>query len=194
MNYKYIYIDSNWSLLLSEASIYFIHLLASTFGISPYQALRQKPKNKSTSQKWQNFHFHSSCLLSFTRSAKDRSRQAQPLPSSQVIENRFLVWKWKTKNFPQTPITPPTPSRLHLPGYSPPLRPPASLQDSKGWGDLLSCSLNLLPTSYIAYDPLSPLPSHSDDSSKLPLESFQCSLFQSPVCPGSFHVHLSLSL
>ena len=39
---------------------------------------------------------------------------------------------------PQDPSTPPTPSRLLLPGYSPPLRPPAGLQVGQGWGDLLS--------------------------------------------------------
>ena len=49
------------------------------------------------------------------------------------------------KNLTQSPSTPPTPSRLHLPGYSPPLRPPAGLQDGKGWGDLHS-SFPLIPS------------------------------------------------
>ena len=79
------------------------HLFASTFGSSPYQALTYKPKNKSISQQWQNFHFYPSRLLLFTRSAKNWSRQTQPLPGSQVIENRLLVWKLQTKNFPKDP-------------------------------------------------------------------------------------------
>ena len=44
--------------------------------------------------------------------------------------------KWP-ENFPRSPSTPPTPSRLLLPGCSPPLCSPAGLLDGKGWGDLL---------------------------------------------------------
>ena len=40
------------------------------------------------------------------------------------------------KKLTQSPNTPPTPSRLLLPGCWPPLRPPAGLQVGKGWGDL----------------------------------------------------------
>ena len=65
---------------------------------------------------------------------------------------------------------------------------------AKGGGTSILVPFNPLPPSDIAFYPLSPLPSHSDDSSKLPLESFQCSLFLSLVCPGSFRVHRSLSL
>ena len=46
------------------------------------------------------------------------------------------VRKWP-ENFPRCPSTPPTPSRLLLPGCSPPLCSPAGLLDGKGWGDLL---------------------------------------------------------
>ena len=60
--------------------------------------------------------------------------------------NNTLKWGFAKQpltlfpKIPQDPSTPPTPSRLLLPGYSPPLRPPAGLQDGEGWGDLLSFS------------------------------------------------------
>ena len=58
--------------------------------------------------------------------------------------NNTLKWGFAKQpltlfpKIPQDPSTPPTPSRLLLPGYSPPLRPPAGLQVGQGWGDLLS--------------------------------------------------------
>ena len=64
---------------------------------------------------------------------------------------------------------------------------------AKGGGTSILVPFNPLPTSCIAFFPLSPLPSHSVCSSKLPPESFQCLLFLSPVCPGSLCVSLSLS-
>ena len=54
--------------------------------------------------------------------------------------SRLFAWKHSQK-FAQNPSTPPTPSRLLLPGCSPPLRPPAGLQVGKGWGDLHSRTL-----------------------------------------------------
>ena len=57
-------------------------------------------------------------------------------PAHRKRETDSLIKSVETKNFPTAPSTPPTPSRLLLPGYSPPLRPPAGLQVGKGWGDL----------------------------------------------------------
>ena len=53
----------------------------------------------------------------------------------------YSLNKSSPKNFPRNPCTPPTPSRLLLPGCSPPLCSPAGLLDGKGWGDLLLPSL-----------------------------------------------------
>ena len=55
-------------------------------------------------------------------------------PAHRKRETDSLIKSVETKNFPTAPSTPPTPSRLLLPGYSPPLRPLLACRLAKGGG------------------------------------------------------------
>ena len=83
---------------------------------------------------------------------------SQNTPPDSLLESIF------TKILTQSPSTPPTPSRLHLPGYYPPLLPPAGLQDGVGQGRPPIWASSCPPTSCTSVCPPSPLPSRSSCS------------------------------
>ena len=92
-----------WFQLVSTAfkgfKILFRHLLRVLSCSTPFQALTpksQKEQNKDDTNQ-DTFTFIQFVSSRSTRSAKNWSRQAQPLPSSQVNENRLLVWKQKSQ-------------------------------------------------------------------------------------------------
>ena len=75
------------------------HLLRVLSCKTPFQALTPKSQKEQNNDNidWDTFTFIQFVSSRSTRSAKNWSRQAQPLPSSQVNENRLLVWKQKSQ-------------------------------------------------------------------------------------------------
>ena len=123
-------IISNWSLLLLETLKYFTRHLLQVLSASA--RFKHWHKSQTSEQlKRQNFHFHPSLLFSFNSAENWYIGQAGQSTAHKWLKIENLVWKPSDKNSPQSPSTPPTPSRLLLPGLSPPLCPPAGLQFGK---------------------------------------------------------------
>ena len=138
----------NW--LMIPTGFYCIQRLRNIFSDIYCKYFRHKTvssteeNNKKNWQRRQNFHFHLNFRLPFN--SAENWFLGKPANPQRTSDWKLILLNESFRNFhflkiTQSPSTPPTPSRLHLPGYSPPLRPPAGLQDGKGWGDLHSSSL-----------------------------------------------------
>ena len=175
----------------SEASKYFSDIYSRVLSSRrPYQALTIITTSKTILKIKLSLFFK--YLLPFN-SAKNwclgTGQARQSLAHKWIKADNLKRSENETKNFPLDPSTPPTPSRLLLPGISPPLRPLLTFRLAKGGGTSILVPFNLLPTSDIAFCRLSHPPSHSCDSSKSAPGSSRCSLSPSPVCPGSLNAH-----
>ena len=134
-----IHIDSNWSLLRSKALKYYLDIYCEYFRV--LHRFKHWPQNLKKS-KIKTIQIET---LSLSSNLSPLVPLGQP-KTGPGRPNHSRAPKWmKTdslydsknhKKLTQSPNTPPTPSRLLLPGCWPPLRPPAGLQVGKGWGDL----------------------------------------------------------
>ena len=133
----WLYNESKRSILLLEAqNLSFLIFIASTFVIKTVSSTDKKTNKQARHRDDKTFTFIWIFSSPSTR-LKTGTSASRPFHSSQVIENWSFEMKTLTfQKFILSPCTPPTPSRLLLPGCWPHLRPPAGLQDGKGWGDL----------------------------------------------------------